>query len=281
MTVFRPGNIVVDERSTTGDAIHPNTPPDWPNSALWERRMLHWLRLIRRESEVARLVLHDLERPPASGRRPAVYLVRASSMTNAYTDGPIAPGGPMNPTRTEAIFITYSPPDSYGRPVSTAPMDYPPPVLLHELTHALMSVHGMDMPHSVNGVAYPSRGEFLATTIQNMMLSERDAVLADGYNYDDPTIGSFPRMPVDPGPVGVRADRSRSTTDLPGFVAAYRHPLEFFQTGRRRLANRLAALPMAFNPFRELRRLQSATGAGPRPVGTLGNARRPGPVRIP
>ena len=277
MTLFRPGNIDVDEQSTSGDARHPNSPPSWPSETQWKQRMDHWLPLIATQSRVAQLVLSEIEQPPRTGSRPAVYLNRSSQSGEAFTDGPIPPGTPTNPTATEAIFVTYSPPDSYGAPVSTDPMRYPAPVLLHEFVHVLMAINGLNGPFSWSAAAYPTRGEFWATTLQNMMLSELGAVLSDGYNADDPTIGSVALQPASPGPVGLRADRSRSSTDLARFVRSYHAPLVVVQSQLPNFASRLAALDIPFNPFRELRRQQSlpAGGGG---HGTLGGARPPGPT---
>jgi hypothetical protein len=281
MSVFRPGNVVIDERSTSGNARHPNSPPHWPAEDLWKRRMEEWLGLIARESRVARVVLETLEQSPPSGRRPAAYLNRASKIDECWTDGTIAPGSPLNPTTTEAIFTTYSPADAYGAPVSLDPMKYPPSVLLHELVHVLMAIHGLNTTNwpiaTWSSDAYPNHNEFCATTIQNMMLSEKGAVLSDGYGHDDPTIDSNPYDRMTPGVVGLRADMSRSSTDLRGFVRRYYQPLVFLQSHLPAFTRRLAALPVNFNPFRQLR-LQQARSAGGRKLSTLGGARTPGPI---
>jgi hypothetical protein len=281
MSVYRPGNIIIDELSTSGNARHPNSPPQWPDANRWKGRMEEWLRLITRENRVARVVLRALERPPSSRRRPAVFLNRATKLDEAWTDGPIAPGPTTNPTKTEAIFTTYSPADSYGVLVGLDPMKYPPSVLLHELVHVLMAIHDLNSTHwriaTWTSSAYPNHNEFCATTIQNMMLSEKGAVLSDGYSRDDPTIDSNPDRPMAPGVFGLRADVSHSGTDLSRFVRRYHRPLVFLQAHLSNLTRAFAPLPVRFNPFRELQRRQHQS-AGTRKQGALGGARTPGAI---
>jgi hypothetical protein len=234
------------------------------------------LDVIAVNSIVGDTVLHEMENRPAGNT--AVYIVPAPGRGIAKTDGIVSPGT-LNTTGTPAIFVTCSFDDAYQMALNLGPWDYPPVVLLHELVHALMAIHGVGgTAFAWPGTrAYPNHNEFCATTIQNMMLSEHGARLADGYNRDDPAIISVPLVPQNPGPLGVQADNSRTNTAA--FVARYRPPLLFLWNNLRTFTRSLANNPWAtFNPFRVLRNELRASGRSGR-INPGTRVRLPGPHR--
>jgi hypothetical protein len=277
MTTFNPGNIVIDKNSQFGLVHLVSNLPDWPDLNLWETSIERWLRVIAVNSIVGDTVLHAIEHRPAGNT--AVYIVPAPGRDVAKTDGIVQPGG-INTTGTPAIFVTFLSDDAYQMPLNLGPMKYPPVVLLHELVHVVMMVHRLrQMAFHWSSWAYPTPGEFLATTIQNMMLSEHGARLADGYTLgrDDPAIISVPLLGRNPSPLGVQADNSR--TDTAAFVARYRPPLLFLWNNMRTFTQSLANNPWAtFNPFRVLRNELRASGRSVL-INPRTRTRQPGPLR--
>jgi hypothetical protein len=294
MPTFHPGNIVIDKNSQFG-LVHlpPAQPlPDWPDLNLWETSIERGLGLIagNRIVGVGNTVLRNVEHRPDGNT--AVYIVPAPGRDIAKTDGIISPGG-INTTGTPAIFVTCSFRDAYQESLLTGVWGNPPGVLSHELVHVLMTIHRLNEPAAFpsrsrsrwrgrGGMrAYPSFNEFCATTIQNMMLSEHGAQLADGYSYgaDDPDIISARLVTQNPGPFGLQADNL--LTDTAAFVARNRPPLFFLWNNNnlRRFTRSLANNRRAtFNPFRELRNQLRASGRSGR-INPGTRARKPGPLR--
>jgi hypothetical protein len=280
--IFNPGNIVIDKNSQFGLVYLPSGRPDWPDLNLWETSIVRGLGLIAGNGivGVGITVLRNVARRPAGG--PAVYIVPAPYRDGqALTVGIVSPGDDSNTTGTPAIFVTCSFRDAYQQHLPTGVWRNPPGVLLHELVHALMKAHGLNqMTFRWRSRAYSSPNDFLATTIQNMMLSEHDARLADGYSGDDPDIISWPLGPQNRGPFGLRADSS--LTNTAAFVARNRPPLLYLWNNLPTFAQNLAGIPWTpFNPFRVLRNQLRASGRSGR-INMRTRARQSAPLlRIP
>jgi hypothetical protein len=283
---FTPGQLLVDETDVFGERVHlpPSERVNWPDTTRWLTRVEHWLNQIARTA-VGRVLLESMTTRPGSPA-PVVKIVRsARDLPEAYTDGILAPHTTHNPGNDPIIYITYTPSDARTGPMSLNPMHHPGPVLTHELMHAYMSIHSLNTTSaggsrpigSWSSAAYPNHNEFCATTVQNMLLSETGALLADGYNSasaDDPHITTSGVPGASPGTFGMPAS---STLDMAGFVATYRQPLDFLVAALPRFTARLAALTsVPFNPFATLRSGTGGSGSTTRRGGASGAARVPG-----
>jgi hypothetical protein len=289
MTVtFNPGNILVDETSLFGQQAHlpRGEAANFPDTARWLERVQFWLGRIA-GTRVGRILLESMQgRPGRSGIE--VRIVRMPrTAPDAFTDGIIAAGTPFNSSTHPVIFVSYAPQDARPGPINLDPMRQPGAVLVHELMHAYMAIHGLNTLTQADGsqrpiatwtsAAYPNHNEFCATTIQNMLLAETGTMLSDGYSADDPWIFTSQPASISPTAFGNAAS---TNVDTSGFVRSYRQPLDFLVNSLPTFTNRLAALTnVPFNPFAAMRGT-GATGNTPARGGASGAARVPMPVDI-
>jgi len=288
---YNPGNLLVDETSTFGQQIHlpSGEPAAWPDTARWLDRVQFWLDRIAATS-VGRILLESMQARPGAGNTVVKIVRMPRTAPEAFTDGIFPAGSANNPGTHPSVFVTYTPRDARPGPVDQDPMRQPGAVLVHELMHAYMAIHGLNALTQANGTrqpisswtsaAYPNHNEFCATTIQNMLLSETGSLLADGYDHDaadDPWI--FTTLPAGASPTAFGMSAA-TRIDTSGFVRSYRQPLDFLVGALPTFTNRLASLRhVAFNPFAAMRGT-GAAGTTPVRGGARGAARVPMPVDI-
>jgi hypothetical protein len=291
--IFMPGSIMVDESSTFGMHAHGllSEAPDWPDTTQWLERIRYWLNHIA-QTAVGGVLLRSMQTRPLPSATVVRIVRHPRRVQEAWTDGPIGARHPGNPSEAPTVFITYTPADARPGPVDLSPMRYPGPVLAHELTHALMAINGLNSILTSAGArrpiaswtsaAYPNHNEFCATTVHNMLLSEMNALLSDGYQEGGDTVADDPWIVSTPNPLGTVTTfgvAAATRVDVSNFVNSYRVPLEFLVANLPTVTSRLADLSsVAFNPFAHLRRA-AATGTTAA-SGSRGAARRPGPVDI-
>jgi hypothetical protein len=289
---YTPGTLVVDETDTFGERVHLGSDVlSWPDSTRWLERVRHWLDEISRTT-VGRALLESMQARPTPGTTLVKIVRSARSNPEAYTDGIVPAASANNPGAQPTIFITFTPADARSGPMDMGPMRHPGAVLAHELTHALMAIHGLNSlltatgsPSPVGGwtsAAYPNHNEFCATTVQNMLLSETGSLLSDGYDpadsADDPWIVTTRPASASPTAFGMSAI---TRVDTANFVAAYRGPLDFLASSLPRFTSRLAALDrVAFNPFAYMRSHSRGSGSATTRGGASGGARPPVPIDI-
>jgi hypothetical protein len=291
---FNPGRLIVDEASGFGASILPGSvtasPPD-PQQ--WQTAMLGWLADLASTAGGRAVGPTLLQHLGARRGTAAAVEVRLTTYPRddaqrdeAWTN--TQPGSsPFCTPGVTTVFVSYTPPNARGRPTQGDPMKHPLPILAHELLHALMNVHGVNTLIDNTGIqrpiagwsvagVYPSFNEFLATAVQNMVLSERGLVLRDGYTGDDPWIDSHQAVPLAAGDGGVRAAPGAGV-DLARFVAAYRPPLDYLMSALPQFTQALAALGgVPFNPFREITRQRAAAAGARRRTGApQGSSRVP------